>query len=344
MWTLAFRAPVRARQQFATSAGNGIGLIMYRGVIEDVFLALPYAVQKVLLARMDVSRVESRGLRRKLLRKRTSQLADVCRAIDFRQTICVDQARGVSVECEGIRLSCEGTNRYFKVVGSQPGNEGAEHAAVLRHYGIAPHRVIDIGANFGEISLYFAKNFRDCRVLAIEASPANIKILHNNLAMQPDLSERVTIEEVAVGDRTGCVEISSNLGSENSIIAGVKSSSGREPVGLRSVPMRRLGDVVGTSEFKRPDFIKVDVEGAEPLVGEDLGDLKAKAMVIEYSYKNTPFAYAELTRTLLSAGYVTRTKEHEDIDVLEFIDKNCRNESEWHSGFICSNIWFIRNT
>ena len=315
---------------------------MYRRVIESLFLALPHTVQKVLLARMDVSRVGSRGLRSKLLRKRTNQLTEVFRAIDFRQTICADQVRGVSVEFEGIRLSCEGTNRYFKVVGSQPGNEAAEHVAILGHYGITPHRVIDIGANFGEISLYFARHIPECRVLAIEASPANIKILRNNLAMQPHWSERITVEEVAVGDRTGRVEISSNLGSENSVIPGAKSSSGQAPMDLRSVPMRRLGDVVAGSEFERPDFIKVDVEGAEPLLGEDLGGLKAKAMVIEYSYKNTPFAYAELTRTLLSAGYVTRTRMHEDIDVLEFIDNNSRNECEWKSGFICADIWFIR--
>ena len=283
---------------------------MYRGVIENVFVALPHGLQRILLARMDVSRIRSRGLRRKLLRKRASQLAELCRTLDFRQTICIDPARSVSVECDGIRLSCAGTNRYFKVVGSQPGNEGAEQVGILRHYGISPQRVIDIGANFGEISLYFAKNVPDCWVLAIEASPANIEILRANLAMQPHWSERITLKEVAVGDRAGHAEISSNLGSENSIIPGAKSSSGQERADLRSIPMRRLADVVAGSGFERPDFIKIDIEGAEPLLGEDLRDLKSKAMVIEYSYKNTPSAYGKLTRILLCAGYVTRTRNN----------------------------------
>ena len=278
----------------------------------------------------------------KLLRKRGNELAEVCRSIDFRQIICVDQMSGVSVECDGIRLLCEGTNRYFKVVGSQPGNEAAEHAEVLRQCGISPKSVIDVGANFGEIALYFAKNFPDCRVLAIEASPPNIKILRTNLAMHPQLSGRVTVAEVAVGDRVGRVEISSNLGSENSIILGVKSSSGRDPKCLRSVTMRRLGEVVAESEFENPDFVKVDVEGAEPLLGEDLAQLKSKAMVVEYSYKNTPSAYAELTRILLSAGYVTQTKKHEAIDVFEFIDRNSQSEWKWRNGFVCLDIWFIR--
>ena len=108
--------------------------------------------------------------------------------------------------------------------------------------------------------------------------------------------------------------------------------------------MRRLGDIVAGSEFERPDFIKVDIEGAEPLLGEDLRDLEPSAMVVEYSYKNTPSAYGGLTRTLLSVGYVTRTKRDEDIDVLDFIDKNSRNEWEWSSGFVCADIWFIRKT
>ena len=90
--------------------------------------------------------------------------------------------------------------------------------------------------------------------------------------------------------------------------------------------------------------MKVDIEGAEPLLGEDLGDLEANAMVVEYSYKNTPSAYAGLTRTLLSVGYVTRTKSHEDMDVLAFIDKNSRNEWEWKKDFVCADIWFIRKT
>ena len=317
---------------------------MYRGVIDNIFVALPHGLQVILLARMDVSRIRSRGLRRKLLRKRTNQLSELCRTLDFRQTICIDQARGVAVECDGIRLSCAGTNRYFKVVGSQPCNEGAEQVGVLRHWGVTPQRVIDIGADFGEIALYFAKNIPDCRVLAIEASPANSEILRTNLAMHPHWSGRITLKEVAVGDRAGHAEISSNLGSENSIIPGVKSSSGRERADLRSVPMRRLADVVAGSEFESPDFIKVDVEGAEPLLGEDLRDLKSKAMVIEYSYKNTPSAYAKLTRTLLCAGYVTRTRNHEEIDVLQFIDKNSRNEFEWSGDFISADISFIRKT
>ena len=291
---------------------------------------------------MDVSHIRSRGLRRKLLRRRASQLAELCRTLDFRQTICVDRARGLSVECDGIRLSCAGTNRYFKVVGPQPGNEGAEHVGVLQHCDVTPRRVIDIGANFGEVALYFAKNIPDCRVLAIEASPANAEILRANLAMQPHWSERITLKEVAVGDTAGHAEISSNLGSENSIIPGVKSSSGQERTDLRSVPMLRLAEIVAGSEFEKPDFIKIDIEGAEPLLGEDLSDLKSKVMVIEYSYKNTPSAYASLTRTLLSAGYVARSWNHEKMDVLQFIGENSRNESEWSGGFISADIWFIR--
>ena len=332
-------------REFCRSGGSRSGLvIMYRGVIENAFVALPHAVQAVVLSRIDVSRPFFRGLRWKLLRKRSSQLTELCRVLDFRQTVCVDQSRGVAVECDGVRLSCEGTNRYFKVVGSQPGNEAAEQIAILRHYGITPRRVIDIGANFGEISLYFAKNIPGCRVLAIEASPENVEILRDNLAMQPRWSEQIRVEEVAVGDRAGRVEISTKLGSENSIIPGVRSSSGHERVGLRRVPMRRLGDIVAGSEFERPDFIKVDIEGAEPLLGEDLRDLEPKAMVVEYSYKNTPSAYARLTRTLLSVGYVTRTKSDEDIDVLDFIDENSKNEWEWRSGFVCADIWFIRKS
>ena len=32
------------------------------------------------------------------------------------------------------------------------------------------------------------------------------------------------------------------------------------------------------------------------------------------------------------------------MDVLQFIDKNSRNEFEWSDDFISADIWFIRRT
>ncbi len=303
---------------------------------------LPSVLQRVVLRWINASGHKYRQLRARLLRQKSEELRDLCRHLGFEQSICISVDHGVSVESKGIRLSCEGTNRYFKVPGAANGNEGAEQLEILRELGIDPKRIIDIGSNFGEIALYFAKFAEDSEVLAIEASPENVRILRHNISMHEGLAQRIHVEDVAVGDVPGTVEITSGLGSENSLMLTAKTSAKESSRSSRSVKMRSLTQIVENTPFTRPDYVKVDIEGSEPLLTDGLCRLQPNAMLIEYSYKNTPEAYSDLTKALLALGYRTMTEKRELIDVPAFIAEHSKDRLNWNDDFVSIDLWFFQ--
>src|SRR3954451_10316128 len=60
---------------------------------------------------------------------------------------------------------------------------------------------LDVGANIGVKALIMAARARHCRVIAIEPGPSIAPLLALN--MQANQAANVTIEKVAIGNRTG---------------------------------------------------------------------------------------------------------------------------------------------
>ena len=118
---------------------------------------------------------------------------------------------------------------------------------------IAPDSVIvDIGANIGNHTLFFAAVCR-ARVVAIEPFPANYDHLVRNVALN-QLSDRVTALNLAVGDRRGrgAFEVPN---PKHAGTVKVRPDGGAGEVDI--VPLDEL-TLPGA-----PDLLKIDIEGAE---------------------------------------------------------------------------------
>lgn len=136
--------------------------------------------------------------------------------------------------------------RYFA------GTYEADQTAVFCEHVGAGATVIDLGANIGYYTLLAAHLVGPSgRVLACEPEPLNASFLRRHVSA--NRLGNVEILEVAVADRAGEVRFTRGKGRGRGHIADE---------GELMVPLRRLDDIVQEATME-PDFLKIDVEGAE---------------------------------------------------------------------------------
>lgn len=138
--------------------------------------------------------------------------------------------------------------------------------SIVRKF-IKPGQVVwDIGANMGLFA--FAAAYTVCtsgKVLAVEADAWCIDLLRRSGRLPQNQSLNVEVLQVAVSDRTGIARFNiANRGRATNFLASVNGSpvTGgiRETISVPSVSLDWL-----LSEYAKPDFVKIDVEGAELL-------------------------------------------------------------------------------
>ena len=122
-----------------------------------------------------------------------------------------------------------------------------------------PKVVYDIGANIGIASLYFATRFPKARFFGFEPVPANHRVCAMNF-------KNLTGGECfpwAVGAKSGRANFDFNLADLRG--GRLKGSSQLARAGLEriEVPVFSIADLVATERCPPPDFLKIDVEGAE---------------------------------------------------------------------------------
>ncbi|HEX8196419.1 MAG TPA: FkbM family methyltransferase [Pyrinomonadaceae bacterium] len=119
--------------------------------------------------------------------------------------------------------------------------------------------VIDAGACWGDTALYFANAVgANGKVFSFEFIPSNVNILRRNLALNPHLENRVEIIEKAVWS-----ESDTTLYYDDN---GPASRVGSTPQNTQEDKASTLSidDLVNSSSLNKLDFIKMDIEGAEP--------------------------------------------------------------------------------
>ena len=129
-------------------------------------------------------------------------------------------------------------------------------------------KMIDCGANIGLASIFIKKKFPDAEIIAIEADPDIYKILNDNLR-NFGYSDVETIHAALTASGNKC-EFEQESGG----------TGGRIGSGDILVPAQRLSSFIKT----KIDFLKIDIEGSEVEVIEEVGDLikNVNFIVLEY--------------------------------------------------------------
>lgn len=183
-----------------------------------------------------------------------------------------------------------------------------------------PGPLLDVGANVGLYSLYFAKIHRQ-RVLSFEPSVFNLPTLVRNITLN-GLGDSITVFPVALTNRDGAQSLSLSSSEEAAALSSFGVTFGHDgeeflPEMQYRLPGFRFDSLVDAGlvdEF--PVAVKIDVDGIEHLVLEGmkktLADPRMRTVLIEV---NTSFEsqYRACHDQLMAAGFVLSEESHSDL-------------------------------
>ncbi len=186
---------------------------------------------------------------------------------------------------------------------------------------------LDIGGHIGYMALYFGHLVGPAgRVYTFEPGVNNLPYIRQNVRMC--MYGNITLSEQAIGRTEGSAPlwIEDLTGQNNSMIQGygvfaanVKSAHIKSKVQVTQVSCVAL-DTFVRRELLRPDFVKVDVEGAELDVlngmHNTLVDVRP-ALLIELTHR-----HSEVLRVLSDAGYGLFDEDLRPIDDATHIEGN----------------------
>ena len=120
--------------------------------------------------------------------------------------------------------------------------------------------VLDIGGCWADTALYFANKVgENGKVYSFEFIPGNIELFNINKSFNPNIADRIHLVENPVADVSG-QEI---YFKDNGPGSRVSFEAFEEQTGATSTIS--IDDFVKNNNIEKVDFIKMDIEGAEPL-------------------------------------------------------------------------------
>ena len=295
------------------------------------------------MAKNNIESKENRFLRARTLRHGINTLKNLMESINYKQGILVINGEAYAFS-EGIFLNLLGSNRYLKVPGNTPGNEGKKISDFLESRGIKIKKMIDLGANFGEISIYFSKKYPLAKILAVEASPDNFEILKSNCAFQNFSTNNIILLNEAANDTRGFVRITkgvsgkTGVGGKNFVIHSEDQNSIIDESETETVASDTLASFMRRFGFDELDFLKVDIEGSEPLLYDSLKQHlnNIKSILIEIGGVVDHKNYFALLELLWNSGMECYERQSEN----KFLSLDqVKQEILSHSSL---DLWFIR--
>ena len=156
--------------------------------------------------------------------------------------------------------------------------------------------VLDCGSNIGMSILYFKHRYPGARIVGFEPDPEVFALLEQNVATN-GLAD-VKLIEAAVGARTGRAELLADHAYGSTLLEHA-AAAGATPVAIDVV---RLRDYLG----EPVDFLKLNIEGAEHAVIEDIADRLelVSELVVEYHHlPGMPRTLHSILARLHEAGF-----------------------------------------
>jgi FkbM family methyltransferase len=130
---------------------------------------------------------------------------------------------------------------------------------LLRQYNLpfddfSPEHILDLGANVGYASLYFATRWPQARILAVEPAASNVGLLKRNLQGWAN----ITCLQAAVWPHPSRVQVANPEDEPNAFRMAESSSAQAE-----TIPAYTVTQLIDRLGCQRLDLLKMDVEGAE---------------------------------------------------------------------------------
>jgi FkbM family methyltransferase len=141
------------------------------------------------------------------------------------------------------------------------------------HVNFSPISIIDLGANVGYASVYFANRFPNAKIFAVEPEENNYQIALKNTKPYPN----ITLVKGAVWHKPEQINVVDNGFGE----AGFMIQSGEGTNTVRAYTIKEIMGLMGIDEI---GILKIDIEGAEKEIfetGSEEWIPKTKMMIAE---------------------------------------------------------------
>ena len=147
---------------------------------------------------------------------------------------------------------------------------------------------LDIGANIGCVSMYWAKKNSGGRIIAVEPHPETCRRNRENLAA--NRIDNVEVLQVAIGARCGSIDLEVGPSSQAHVVGSEMGSV--TDAAIVSVSVLTLDEIVATRGITHIDLLKIDVEGyeADALAGARSTLKMTDRVVLEYHSENLRLA------------------------------------------------------
>jgi FkbM family methyltransferase len=119
---------------------------------------------------------------------------------------------------------------------------------------VKPQLIIDAGANVGYAAIYFANQYPEAKIIAIEPEEYNYQMLKENTANYPNIK----LVKAGIWNKDTWLKIS-NPESGNWQFMVEEIEAGDE----NAIKAVTIGEILKTSGFPVIDILKMDIEGAE---------------------------------------------------------------------------------
>jgi FkbM family methyltransferase len=196
---------------------------------------------------------------------------------------------------------------------------------------------LDIGANFGEVASHMARLVgRDGAVHAFEPAPSQFARL---CAHAKRNGQSIQCHNLAVSDHCGSTQMAvPTEAAQNQGLGTIVASALPSGYALASVQLTTLDEFARRQRLARLDFIKLDIQGAEPLAIKGGLQTIAKFMPLIASEVSPPdltalgYTSRQYCDMLTGLGYVVHTLTRRGAG---------RQIPVIHDAFAATNVLFV---
>jgi FkbM family methyltransferase len=144
---------------------------------------------------------------------------------------------------------------------------------------LRPKVIYDLGANIGIASLFFASLYPEARVYGFEPLPSNYEHCVRNFKNLP----KAQAFPWAVGGRSEVMAFDCNEDPHGGYLQATPGNPKLRPGKPINVQVYSLADLIRVQKLEPPEFLKIDVEGAELEVLRGMGEAaqSVKRMFVE---------------------------------------------------------------
>jgi FkbM family methyltransferase len=172
--------------------------------------------------------------------------------------------------------------------------------------------IFDCGANIGLATIYFKQIYPNSIIYSYEPDPSIFETLKFNIASCK--FDDVILINKAISNSEGYCEFV----SDGSLSGMISTDSNANVISVKTERLRYI-----LKDFSKIDFLKIDIEGHEDIVIDDIKDElnKVQFLFLEYhSCVNKPQSLGHILQILSDTGFRYYFKES-DFKEYPFIDK-----------------------